>query len=68
MSVVTKKLAHYVKGKGINISKMSRATGIPYAALYSSLCDSERKRSLRDDELIAVCIYLDVDPRDFADE
>lgn len=68
MSVVTKNVATYVKEKGINISKMSRDTEIPYAALYTSLCDEERERPLRADELLSVCGYLDIDPRKFATE
>lgn len=68
MSAVTRNVATYVKEKGINISKMSRDTNIPYAALYTSLCDEERERPLRADELLAVCSYLDTDPRKFATE
>lgn len=67
MSVVTKNLSRYIKDKGFNLSKMSRDTGVPYSALYSSLCDEERERSLRDDELVAVCGFLGVNPMDFAD-
>lgn len=47
---------------------MSRETGVPYSALYSSLCDDERERSLRDDEFIAVCSFLNVNPMVFAEE
>lgn len=68
MSAVTKNVATYVNEKGINISKMSRDTDIPYSALYTSLCDDERERPLRADELLAVCSYLEVDPRKFATE
>lgn len=68
MSVVTRNIANYVKEKGFNISKMSRDTGVQYNALYSSLLDAERERSLRDDELIAICKFLGINPMDFADE
>lgn len=68
MSVVTKKLSNYVKAKKINISAMARETGIPYAAIYNSLCDEERDRSLRDDELVAICAFLGVNPMDFANK
>lgn len=68
MSAVTRNVSRYVKERGINLSKLSRDTGIAYAALYSSLYDDERDRSLRDDELIAVCSFLKINPMDFADE
>lgn len=68
MSTVTKKVSDYVKAKKINIAALARETGIPYAALYISLCDGERDRSLRDDELVAVCRFLEINPMDFADE
>lgn len=67
MSVVTKRLSKYVKERNINISAMARDTKIPYAAIYNSLCDSERDRSLRDNELLAICSYLEVNPMNFAD-
>lgn len=68
MSSVTKNVSSYVKEKGINISKMARDTQIPYSALYSSLCDDERERELRADELLAICNYLEIDPRSFANK
>ena len=68
MSTVTKNVARYVKDRKINVSAMSRETGMDYAALYNSLCDTRRNRSLRDDELIAVCTFLGVNPMDFADK
>lgn len=66
MSVVTKNISRYIKEKGFNLSKMSRDTGVPYSALYSSLCDESRERSLRDDELIAICEFISANPMDFA--
>ena len=68
MSVVTKKLSNYVKAKKVNISALARETGVPYSALYNSLCEEERDRSLRDDEFVAVCLFLGVDPMDFAEK
>lgn len=47
---------------------MSRDTGIPYSALYSSLMNTDRERDLRDYEFMGVCFFLGVDPRDFADK
>lgn len=64
---VTKNLAKYVKEKAINLSAMSRATGIAYSVLYDSLANKNRERPLSVDEAIVVCKFLGVDPRDFAD-
>lgn len=66
MSIVTQKMSRYVKERGFNLSMISRSTGISYSALYESLYSSKRDRSLRDDELIAVCKFLGVNPMDFA--
>lgn len=66
MSVVTKKVSEYVRNKGINLSKMSRDTGLSYNALYDSLLNDERDRDLRDEEFLDICGFLGVDPRDFA--
>lgn len=68
MSAVTVKVSEYVRNKGINISKMSRDTGVPYMALYDSLLNSERQRDLRDNEFLEVCDFLGIDPREFANK
>ncbi|NBH82858.1 XRE family transcriptional regulator [bacterium C-53] len=68
LSDYTKNLSEYVKKRGINLSKMARDTGLSYSALYGSLIDSGRKRDLRDYEFMGICIFLGVDPRDFADK
>lgn len=67
MDIPTKNLGKYVKDKGINLTNMSRSTGIPYGALYSSLLSSKKGRNLRFGEALAVCRFLGVDPMDFAD-
>lgn len=67
MSVVTDRVSDYVRKRGINISKMARDTGIQYMTLYDSLANQERKRKLRDDEFLAICNFLGVDPRIFSD-
>lgn len=68
MSVVTNRLSEYVRKKRINISAMSRDTGIPYMAIYDSLMNDKRRRDLRDNEFLKICVFLDVDPMDFADK
>lgn len=64
----TKNLARYVKDKAINLSAMSRETGIAYGVLYDSLSNKNRERPLSIDEAIIICKFLGVDPMDFADE
>ena len=68
MSAVTENISQYVRNKGINISKMSRDTGVSYMALYDSLLNTERQRDLRDSEFLCVFFFLGVDPRDFAEK
>ena len=62
------KVAKYVADKGISIKKISERTGIPYTSLYNSLMNTRRKRELRADEFMAVCIFIGVDPMLFADK
>ena len=68
MDTVTKNISRYVKDRGINVSKMARDTGISYMALYDSLLNDDRDREIRGRELLQVCNFLRVDPRNFADE
>lgn len=68
---VTKNLSLYVYKKGINLSAMSRATGIERGRLHASLSTAvqeDKRRPLRDDELIKVCKFLGVDPMMFDEE
>lgn len=68
MDKPTRNLSKYVRDKGINLSKMSRDTGIPYMALYDSLANPDRDRDLRAGEMISICNYLCVNPLDFNEE
>lgn len=66
---VTKNLSAYVDKMGINLSAMARATGIKRGILHASLStamNEDKRRPLRDDELIKICKFLDVNPMDFA--
>ncbi len=62
-----KNISKYIKEKGISLTVMSKRTGIPYYALYDSFANENKKRQLRGTELIAVCEFLEKDPRDFID-
>ena len=68
MSAVTENLNEYIQSMGISISKMSKATGIPYGNLIASLTSKQRNRSLRDDEFLSVCSFLGKDPMDFVEK
>lgn len=65
---VTRNVSSYVKRLGINLSEMSRKTGIPYNALYKSVGVSNPKRDLRADELTNICVFLGINPMDFAND
>ena len=65
---VTKNVAKYLHEKGIKLSVLSKKTGIPYPILYSSLgMQSNTNRELRADELLEICLFLNLNPMDFAD-
>ena len=68
MDTPTKKLSEYVRSKGINLSKMSRDTGITYVSLYDSLMNESRDRDLRVGEFFVICRFLGVKGEDFADK
>ena len=61
-------IAGFIKKRGVNISAMSRETGIPYMSIYDSLFNDKRSRKLNGSELIAICKFLDVSPMEFAEE
>lgn len=65
---VTKNIAKYIKEMSINLSELSRKSGVPYPALYTSIIDEKRNRELRADELTSICCVLRINPMDFADE
>ena len=67
MESIEKRLGRYVKEKGINLSKLSRDTNIPYISIYSSLADESKERPLRANEYFLICRFLGVNPIDFAD-
>ena len=58
-------LSEILDSRSINLSKMSKAIGISYGAIYNSLYSKGSRRELRSSELIAICKYLGVDPMEF---
>lgn len=63
---VSKALGVYMREKGYNLSEVSRQTGLKYRSLYLGLYGDE-KRELRASEFVTLCIFLDIDPREFSD-
>ena len=66
MSSVTQNLAAHIAKQGINLSKVSRDTGVPYQVLLASIGESNRGRDLRDIEFLKICEFLNEDPMKFA--
>lgn len=58
-------LSEILDSRSINLSKMSKAIGISYRAVYCSLYSKGSHRELRSSELIAICKYLGVNPMEF---
>lgn len=65
---ISKRIGRYMKDKGYNLSEVARKTGIEYASLYASLYSEKNDRDLRAEELIPLCIFIGVDPRDFVED
>lgn len=60
---ITNNIADYIKGMGINISALSRNTGVPDGILRRSIVSKER--SLRGDEVMSICLAIGKNPFDF---
>ncbi len=61
-------IAECIKKRGVNLSTISRDTGIAYMSLYDSLFNNKRKRPLKASEFLAICEFLGASPMDFAEE
>lgn len=61
-------LSKCINDKGIALTVVSRRTGIPYMALYDSLKNRSKKRDIKGKELVKLCRFLNIDPRDFAEQ
>ena len=60
----TNRVAEYVSKLGVKVTTISKATGIPDGMLRRSL--SSKERSLRADEFLKICGFLEKEPLDFA--
>lgn len=61
--IATTNISDYISRIGINISALSRGTGVSDCILRRSIVKKER--SLRFDEAISICKFLGKDPFDF---
>lgn len=61
--IATNNISDYIKSIGINISALSRGSGVSDGILRRSIVNKER--SLRYDEALAICKFLGKDPFDF---
>lgn len=64
--IATNNIADYIKGMGINVSALSRGTGVSDGILRRSIVNKDR--SLRFDEAVLVCRFLGKNPLDFYQE
>ena len=64
---VTRNIAKYIDDIGINLSDLSKKSGVEYSMLYASLGNGKRQRELKADELTSICSVLRINPLDFAD-
>ncbi len=61
--VCTTNISNFINRMGINISALSRETGISDGILRRSVV--RRERDLRSDEFMAICKFLKRDPFEF---
>ena len=54
----TEKVGKFLKEKKINLTELSKNTGIPYNLLYASVGDKNRIRELRVNEFLSICEAL----------
>lgn len=61
----TARLAEYLKENEVNLSKLSKKTGIPYSQLYNSIGNKKRIRELGADEFLSICKAIRVSAKRF---
>lgn len=64
---ITCKVGEFLTESNVNLSELSRNTGIPYNLLYASVWNRKRTRELRANELMSICVALNANPMDFVD-
>ena len=61
---ITQKIGEFLKDANVNLSELSRKAGIPYNLLYASVWDKNRERDLRANELMSICVVLEINTID----
>lgn len=61
-------ISKFIEDKGIALTVVSRRTGISYMALYDSLRNKSKRREIKGKELVKLCKFLGVDPRNFVED
>lgn len=62
--ILEENISKCIEDKGIALTVVSRRTKIPYMALYDSLRNRSKRREIKGRELIKLCKFLDIDPRE----
>lgn len=62
---ISKKIGFYMKNKKYKLAEVARRTGLNYRSLYAALYGRE-SRELKASELLKVCAFLNIDPREFS--
>lgn len=63
---VTKNIATYIENNSVNLSELSKKSGVEYRCLYASLSETDKRRELQANELTSICAVLKLNPMDFA--
>lgn len=62
--ILEENISKCIEDKGIALTVVSGRTKIPYMALYDSLRNRSKRREIKGRELIKLCKFLDIDPRE----
>lgn len=64
MDKSTDYLAEYISSRKISIPNMARKLGMSNDSLYNSLGKRDNRRPLRGDELLTICAFIGLDPKE----
>ncbi|MBC8574473.1 helix-turn-helix domain-containing protein [Jingyaoa shaoxingensis] len=64
----TERVGKYLEDNRINLSELSKISGITYSQLYNSVGNKKRVRKLRADEFLSICKALGISTEIFCDK
>ncbi len=64
----TERVGKYLEDNRINLSELSKISGIAYSQLYNSVGNKKRVRELRADEFLSICKALGISAEIFCDK